>query len=82
VADTSYINKDHDHDNNVITDNYASPKTIKKLTINSPSAFIEVNSNNINDLLSSKTEDLQQLTIDEQDNNVEMDSGTSLNDYF
>ena len=48
----------------------------------SQSAFIEVNSNNINDLLSGKTEDLQKLTTDDEDDHVEMDSGTSLHDYF
>jgi hypothetical protein len=55
---------------------------LKVQTSQSQSAFIEVNSNNINDLLSSKTEDLQKLTTDDEDNYVEMDSGTSLHDYF
>lgn len=86
-----------DIDNNLLAN---TPKSVDNLKVhieNSPSTFIEVNSNNINDLLSSNTEDLQNMTNGENDNynddndnandndennNVEMDSGTSLDDYF
>jgi hypothetical protein len=86
VAPTTDVIPSISEDTSILTYEKDNPKLkvsqLQVQTIHSPSAFIEVNSNNINDLLSNKTEDLQQLTTDDEDDNVEMDSGTSLNDYF
>jgi hypothetical protein len=56
-------------------------KTPKVHTLHSPSSFMEVNSSNINDILLGKS-DLQKPLTDDEDTGVEMDSGTSLNDYY